>query len=102
MIELLGRNDADVGNPRSVRRLVLGGLSNGRHREKRGKYDGECFHPKDPFVGRVCSYYSLSPPLRYAPAFSRVRSSIREAMAITPLVTVAVGNREKRIAATWP
>jgi hypothetical protein len=35
VIELLWRNNADVTNPDSVRRLVRGGLSNGRDREKR-------------------------------------------------------------------
>ena len=51
VIDLLGRNDGDVSNPGSVRSLVRGGLSNGSDREKRRKYDGEYFHPKDPTAG---------------------------------------------------
>jgi hypothetical protein len=34
VIELLWRNNADVSNPGSVCRLIWGGLSNRRHREK--------------------------------------------------------------------
>src|SRR6266404_8354994 len=37
VIELLWRNDAYVSNPGSVRCLVWGRLSNGRHRKKRRK-----------------------------------------------------------------
>jgi hypothetical protein len=37
VIELLGRNDADVSNPGSVWRLIWKGLSNRRHRKERRK-----------------------------------------------------------------
>jgi hypothetical protein len=64
VIELLGRNDGDVSNPGSVRRLVRGGLSNGRDWEKRRKYDGEYFHPKDPTAGHgvplLCAVAALA------------------------------------------
>src|SRR6266403_2480645 len=46
--QLLGRNDVDVSNPGSARRLITGRLSYGRHREKRRKCDGEYLHLKAP------------------------------------------------------
>jgi len=75
VIELLWRNDADVSDPGSIRRLVWGGLSNGRHREKRPHIGRGIFSSETSTCRPLCSLLcAVAAPTVERPSVIEIRT----------------------------